>query len=150
MHSCGQRSYTKLARGASKLNAFHRKQLRLLIGIIWPQRIGNSNLYERCECREISTDMMEMRWRLFGHVLRLDEEVQANHAISAYFETEGLQGHRGRPRTSLPRSHYTDLQRIGARLKTRADMEKLRRIALCRTGWRILHKTVLEKRYKRS
>ncbi len=43
-----------------KLNAFHRKQLHLLIGIKWPQRISNSNLYERCGCHEISTDVMDM------------------------------------------------------------------------------------------
>ena len=41
-----------------KLNAFHRKQLRLLNGIKWLQRISNSNLYERFECREIGTDVM--------------------------------------------------------------------------------------------
>ena len=126
-----------------KLNAFHRKQLRLLFGIKWPQRISNSNLYERCECREISTDVMDMRWRLFGRVLRLDEKAPANQAMSAYFETPELQGHRGRPRTKPPRSLDTDLQHIGMRLKTRADLEMLRRIALNRTGWRILHKTIL-------
>ncbi|KAK2149579.1 hypothetical protein NP493_2961g00001 [Ridgeia piscesae] len=93
---------------------------------------------------------MDMRWRLFGHVLRLDEKSPANQAMSAYFETEGLQGHRDRPRTSLPRTRDTDLQLIGMRLKTRVDMEKLRRIALNRTGWRILHNTILEKRCKRS
>ena len=63
-----------------KVNAFHRKQLRLLIGIKQPQRISNSNLYERCECREISTDVMDMRWRLFGHVLRFDEKAPAHQA----------------------------------------------------------------------
>ena len=104
-----------------KLNAFHR----LVIGIKWPQRISNSNLYERCECREISTDMMDRRWRLFGQVLRLDEKAPANQEMSAYFETEGLQGHRGRPRTNLPRTLDTDLQQIGMCLKTRVDMEKL-------------------------
>ena len=77
-----------------KRNAFHRKQLRLLIGIKWPQRISHSNLYEWCECREISTDVMDMQWRLFGHI-RLDEKAPANQAMSAYFKTDGLQGHRG-------------------------------------------------------
>ena len=46
--------------------------------------------------------------------------------MSAYFEKEALQGHRGRPRTSLFRTLDTDLQQIGMRLKTRADMEKQR------------------------
>ena len=45
----------------------------------------------------------------------------ANQAMLAYFEKEGLQGHRGRPRTSLPRTLDTDLQQIGMRLKSRAD-----------------------------
>ena len=31
---------------------------------------------------------MDMRWRLFGHVLRLDEKAPANQARSAYFETD--------------------------------------------------------------
>ena len=72
---------------------------------------------------------MDMRWRLFGHVRRLDEKAPANQAMSAYFETEALQGHRGRPRTSLTSTFDTDLQQIGMRLETRADMEKLRQIA---------------------
>ena len=74
----------------------------------------------------------------------------ANQAMSAYFDTKGLQGHRGRPRTSLSRTLDTDLQQIGMRLNTRADMEKLHRITLNRSGWRILHKTVLEKQCKPS
>jgi len=79
-----------------KLNAFHRKQLRLLIGIKYLQIISNLNLYERCECREIGTDVKDMRRRLFGHILHLDEKAPANQAVPVYFETEGLQGHRGR------------------------------------------------------
>ena len=83
-------------------------------------------VYADRECCEISTDVVDMQWRLFGHVLRLEEKASANQAMSAYFETEVLQGHRGRPRTSLPRTLDTDLQQIGLRLMTRADMEKLR------------------------
>ena len=73
----------------------------------------------------------------------MDEKVLA---MSDYFETEGLQYHRGRPKTSFPGTLDTHLQRIGMRLKTWADMEKLRRIALNRTELRILHKTILQKR----
>ena len=74
---------------------------------------------------------------------RLDEKALANQAMSAYIETEGLQGHCAWPRTCLPRT--LDLQQIGMCLKTRADLEKLCRITLNRTGWHILHKTILEK-----
>ena len=46
-----------------KQDAFHRKQLQSLIRVHWPQRISNLKLYKRCRCRQISTDVMDMRWR---------------------------------------------------------------------------------------
>ena len=80
--------------------------------------------------------MIVIRRRLFGHILRLDEEASANQAMSAYFQTEGLHGYRGRPRTGLPTTLDTDLQQIGMQLKTRADQEQLRQIAIDKTKWR--------------
>ena len=43
-----------------KQDAFHHKQLRSITRIHWPQRISNVKLYERCRCRQISTDVMDM------------------------------------------------------------------------------------------
>ena len=133
-----------ITNASEKQDAFHWKQLRSLIGIHWPQRISNLKLYERCRCHQISTDVMNMRWRLFGHVLRLDEEVPANQTMSTYFQMAGLHGYRGRPRTL-----DTDLPQIGMRLKTRADLEQLRRITIDKTKWHKLHRTIQEKRCKR-
>ena len=127
--------------GNGKIDAFHHKQLRSLIGIHWLQRISNVKLYERCRCRQISTCAMGVRWRLFNHILRLDEEAPA---LTAYFQTYGLHGYRGRPRTGLRSALDTDLQQVGMRLKTRADLEQLPRIAN-KTKWRKQHRTMQEK-----
>ena len=32
------------------------------------------NMYKRCRCRQISTDVMNMLWHLFGHILRMVDE----------------------------------------------------------------------------
>ena len=84
------------------LDAFHWKQLRSFIQIYWTQKISNVKSCEWCHCRQISTDVMDMRWCLFGHILHLDEEAPANKVMSAYFQMDGLHGYRGRSRTSLP------------------------------------------------
>ena len=91
-----------------------------------------------------------MRWRLFGHILRLDEEAPANQAMSVYFQTDGLHGYRNRPKKGLLTPLDTELQQIDMRLKTRADLEQLRQIAINKTKWGKLHRTIQEKRCKRS
>ena len=102
-----------------------------LIGIHWPQRISNVKLYEQCHCHEISTRVMDMLRRLFGHILRLDEKAPANQAISVYFQTDGLSRYGGRPRTSPA---PLTLTRSRSARGTRADLEQLRRIAKNKTS----------------
>ena len=54
-----------------RLDAYHRRHLRQIIGIHLPHRISNTALYRRCRCRPISENVKSVRWRLFGHVLRM-------------------------------------------------------------------------------
>jgi len=42
------------------------------------------------------------------------------------------------------RTFHTDLQQIHMHLNTRVDLEQLRRIAINRTRYRVLHKTIQE------
>ena len=56
-----------------RLDAYHRRHLRQIVGIHWPHRISNTALYRRCRCHPIS----EARWRLFGHVLRMPRDTPA-------------------------------------------------------------------------
>ena len=62
--------------------------------------------------------IVRARWRLFGHVLRLNDDVPARVMMAAYFENPSSAATwRRRPRTTLPLSLHQDLQRIGGWLK---------------------------------
>ena len=57
-----------------RVSAFHRKQLRAIAGIHFPRRISNVALYELTGTIPIETNVARARLRLFGHVLRLNQE----------------------------------------------------------------------------
>ena len=127
---------------AAKLDAFHREQLRSVVGFHWPQVISNADLYARCNTERVSVSIATTRWRLFGHVLRLDGDVPAHAAVQAYFSVRDmLTGYRGRPRTELPTVLHNDLTSIGRSLNNCTDLCRLREIARTRYGWRQLVKS---------
>ena len=123
-----------------RIDTYHRRHLRQIIGVHWPNRISNMALYHRCQCRPISESIVTARWRLFGHVLRLPREAPAQRAIDHYFADTEAAAFRGRPRTSLPTTLCSDLRRIGRTLRQPADIEALR--ALSREQWRHMERVI--------
>ena len=117
-----------------RIDTYHRRHLRQIIDVHWPNRISNVALYHRCQSRPISESIITARWRLFGHVLRLPRDAPAQRAIDHYFADTEAATFRGRPRTSLPSTLCSDLRRIGRTLRQPADIEALR--ALSREQWR--------------
>ena len=67
---------TLTERQLEELEAFRRKQLRSIIGIKYPRRISNSELYERCKSVELEHIIRGARWRMFGHVLRMTDDTR--------------------------------------------------------------------------
>ena len=67
-----------------KLDAFHRKQLRKILNIYYPTKISSKTLYKKCNEKPLSTHILESRCRLFGHILRRNEEIPANKAMQLY------------------------------------------------------------------
>ena len=57
-----------------KLNAFHRKQLRVVLNIKHPHRISNKCVYEKCSSKTLESEI-KRRWELLGHILRMDKNV---------------------------------------------------------------------------
>ena len=99
LYNCETWGMTK--QDQEKLNTFHRKQLRRVIGKKYPDRISNNKLYERCKCSPITIDIAKRRWQKFGHILRLNENVPANEAMRYYFSYNTNQSFRGRPRYTI-------------------------------------------------
>ena len=124
------------------LDAFHRRQLRSLLGITWPQKISNLALYARCGVEPVSDLIRNSRWSLFGHVLRLGKDTPARLSMEQYFQApEGR--YRGRPRVTLPIKLHTDLsQSNNGHLRSVEDLRRLERIAVDRPAWNALVKSV--------
>jgi len=120
-----------------KLSAFHRKQLRFLLGFFYPRRISNAAHYRRTGTHPISELVQSARTRLLGHILRLDTDTPAYRAMYAFVACDST-GFRGRPRTSLATTIQAELKRKGLRLSTAADLERLRERASDRDLWRTM------------
>ena len=114
MYNCGTWGLTK--QNLESLNVMHRKQLRSIIGIHWPEKISNTDLYERCQVKPISYKVKEQRWKLLGHILRREDEIPAQTAMTEYFKRGPK--YQGRTPTSLPTILNQDLKRYTAYLKT--------------------------------
>eukprot|EP00794_Sanderia_malayensis_P009396 gene9397-10384_t len=85
-----------------KLDAYHRRHLRRVLGKRYPTCISNEKLYEVTGEKPISYTMKKRRWELFGHILRRDRNTPASKAMELYFTTMKAKGLKGKPRTTLP------------------------------------------------
>ena len=94
-----------------KINSFHRRQLRRIIGIKWPHKISNKKLYKRTESKPISITITERRWKLLGHIMRLPATCPARKAMRYYFEVRTNKKYRGRRRTTIVTTINRDIKR---------------------------------------
>ena len=109
---------------SDKLDAFHRRQLRKVIGIHYPDKISNVELYARTGCSQLSHELFQARWRMFGHVLRMSNEVLAKQAVLYYFRNEKTIGFIGHPRTTIATVFDQDLKQIQKVSSTKRGRKK--------------------------
>ena len=143
IYNLGAVAYTRAQ--LNKLDCLHRKQLRQLLRIFWPNTIHNKMLYQRCRTAPISVIHIETRWKLFGHILRLPEETPARKAMSDYY-TEPCFTRPGCPLRTLPGQLNKDLGLLPPnqrRLKTLQQLTRLTSVAQDRVAWRALTDTVV-------
>ena len=84
LYNCGTWGVSK--DDQRKLNNFHRRQLRKVIGIQWPHKIPNNTLHKITRKNPLSITITESRWKLLGHILRLQADCPARKAMRYYFE----------------------------------------------------------------
>ena len=128
----------------ARFDGFHRRQLRQVIGVRYPEKISSNALYERCECGPMSLSAVKARWGLFGHVMRMTHDTPAQMAIDEYIAPTDTAGWQGRPRTTLPTTLDKDLQGVGKRLRNMQDLQHLRTIASDRNQWRNLSQEIMK------
>ena len=118
------------------IDTFHRRQLRIVIGVRYPQIITNADLYRRTGSQPVSALIRLARLKLLGHICRLPGEAPAQEAMSAYYVREGGEKiFRGRPPSTLPIVLAIELSRANISLKSTQDLQTLRKSARDRKEW---------------
>jgi hypothetical protein len=132
-----------------ELEAYHRKQLRTVLGIKYPRKIPNSKLYNTTNTVELKHVIRRARWRMFGHTLRMSNKTPAKLAMMQYFSSTNTDCFIGRPRTTLPgildkdislaqkqQKANSPLQLLPKQLKTAEDFQEIEKLARNRSLWR--------------
>ena len=141
------------------LNSFHRKQLRQVLGIYYPHKISNENLYKITNSRPITIDITKARWKMFGHALRLNEQTPARKAMKYYFQhPQNCERFRGRKRATIVTTLNRDIIRTKtmnnqfyiSELKSELDLRNTRVKATNRNHWIKIVKMVTDAAYSDS
>ncbi|OQR95072.1 hypothetical protein ACHHYP_00485, partial [Achlya hypogyna] len=135
LYNCGTWALTPTS--LASLDSFHRRQLRRLLGVFYPNTITDVALYERCASVPLSELVARQRWRLLGHVLRLPEDVPANVAAARFFDPSAQSRFLGRTKLTLPIVLHRDLQSLTPPLSLAStdDLKDLRSCAQDHEAW---------------
>ena len=90
------------------IDIFQRKQLRKILGIYWPKKISNENLYDRTKVEPWSRTIRRRRLKWFGHMMRLQTETPAQKALQQYIKS--VSKPVGRPKQTWIYNLYTDIK----------------------------------------
>ena len=91
----------------------------------------------------LTIDITQAKWKMFGHVLRMNENTPARKAIKHYFQLPQAAKYRGRKRATIVSTFNRDIERtreLNERfaiptLKSELDLRNTRIKALNRKHW---------------
>ena len=139
MYNCC--SWSPTAKLLEKLDICHRKHLRTLLNIRWPDGIiTNKDLYKRCNSAKLSERVPKARWKLLGHVHILRSADNSPAALALKFAvTTQCRGHVGAHRKNLFKTIENDLALRGFKnfkFNSLKKLNKLKILASDRFAWR--------------
>ena len=136
LYSCGTWSLTKT--DGSALNSFHRRLLRRVVGIFWPDKKKSEELYKRTEALELSQTIAYHRHTLLGHILRLNIEALTQKTMNNYYMSTP-KTLPGRLKTTLSAELKKDPEARNLSLNSHEDLLKLRKMAKNKFEWKRLY-----------
>ena len=93
-----------------KVDVFHNRCLRRILGVNWSDYISNEEILNRTEQKVMRDIVAERRLRLAGHVFRLPEERPANFSMT--WVPYGGKRKRGRPKKTWRATLKDDLKAL--------------------------------------
>ena len=90
----------------NKLHVFVNKSLRSILGIRWPEKIRNEDLWQRTGQKPLEFELKRRGWQWIGHTLRKPDGCIAKTALE--WNPQGKR-RRGRPRQSWRRTRMAEL-----------------------------------------
>ena len=69
----GSESWTMRAHQEKRLNVFHMRCLRRILGIIWQDKVTNKVVLEKAGIPSLYTLLKQRRMRWLGHVIRMKD-----------------------------------------------------------------------------
>ena len=133
------------------IDSFHRQQLRKVLNVKYPDKMRNDEVYRLTKETPISLQICKNRWKLFGHIMRLNENTPAQKSMKHYFADSTSAKFRGRRRTTLPVRLSQDIDMVRQRdhlfnrdfpsvhkLGSIADLTAITQVAMDRKKWQQL------------
>ena len=124
----GSETWTLYSRQENKLNVFHLRCLRKILGITWQDRVTNTEVLKRAALSSMPTILCKRRLRWLGHVKRMDD----NRIPKQLLHGELAQGcrQRGRPKLRFKDTCKSSLN------KCHIDAKSWEKLAEDRTAWK--------------
>ena len=137
------------------LDSFHRRHLRIVVGIRWPHKINTKNLYKLTQTRPLCIDIVERRWKMLGHTLRINSNTPPRRAMKYFFENRSAKKYKGRKRATLITTINRDIKRTKElhpnfqvqELRNELNLFNARMKAKNRQHWGKIVKQVVEAAY---
>ena len=119
------------------VNTFQRRHLRKILGIHWPKKITNIELYTQTKTEEWSTTIQRRWLNWLGHLMRLHPEIPARLALVEYLRK--VKRPKGRPQRTWLELIKHDLKAINVIIdynKPNQTIEQVTHMAHDRNYWR--------------
>ena len=116
------------ARQEKRLNTFHMRSLRRILGISWQDKVPNTEVLSRAGLPSMSTLLRQRRLRWLGHVHRMPDGRIPKDLL--YGELATGSRRRGRPQLRYRDALKRDMKAVGI------DTETWENLAADRSQWR--------------
>ena len=129
---CGCGLWALTQQLSNRLDAWHRRKLRYLLGVVYPHHMSNAKVYASTRQGPVSTTCRRRRLLWLGHVVREGRNSASYQALEMAINTRDIKRPRGRP-------HLRWIDNIKSDLKhANIDISDCFELALDKKEWLML------------